>query len=380
MNRREFIKRSSMLAAPFVLPPFSVLAAEAGGSATPQAAVDRYFLQILDGFLRNAVRTGPGFAVCDFPEGTIVKSCQTPSNHGYVSVARMLPAMTEWIASKKQPTSFQIGDVPLTVEDVILQIFQNAFDPSHPNYWAEPVKDKPTQRTVESALVAIALMRLGNDFVAKLTPQQRTNVQNWLASCTIIPERANNHAWFTALNQAARLELSRTFPEFKGDEQWMLDDLGAMNALAPVGEDGWYSDHPSQPVFDYYNFWTFGNFPLFWSRIIGHRYEKWDAIFKGRVRQFLEKTPYFFAPDGSFPLFGRSLPYRWATLSPLLLGYEMKLWPHSPGLLRRIVRTHIQWWWDIGAYDERLGKLREPLTPDGTMAATDPYIDNGHPY
>ena len=75
-------------------------------------------------------------------------------------------------------------------------------------------------------------------------------MQNWLASCTIIPERTNNHAWFTALNQAARLELSRTFQEFKGDEEWMLADLKAMDALAPVGEDGWYSDHPQQPVFD----------------------------------------------------------------------------------------------------------------------------------
>jgi hypothetical protein len=380
MNRREFIRRSSFAVAPFVLPPLSVLAAEAGGSATPQAAVDKYFLQILDGFLRNAIKTGPGFAVCDFPEGTIVKSCQTPSNHGYVSVARMLPAMTEWIASKKQPATFMVGDVPISLEDVCLQIFQNAFDPAHPNYWAEPPKDKPTQRTVESALVAIAIMRLGNDFVAKLTPQQRTNVQNWLASCTIIPERANNHAWFTALNQAARLELSRTFKEFKGDEEWMLADLKAMDALAPVGEDGWYSDHPQQPVFDYYNFWTFGNFPLFWSRVIGHRYPEWDKIFNGRVKEFLQKAPYFFASNGAIPLYGRSLSYRWDVLSPMVLGYEMGLWPHSPGLLKKIVRTNLQWWWDMGAYDEKLGKIRETLTPDGSKDVTEAYIDNGHPY
>src|SRR5688572_12052317 len=380
MNRREFIKRSSFAVAPFVLPPLSVLAAEAGGSATPQAAVDKYFLQILDGFLRNAVRTGPGFAVCDYPEGTIVKSCQTPSNHGYVAVARMLPAMTEWIASKKQPATFAVDGKELSLEDVCLQVFQNAFDPAHPNYWAEPPKDKPTQRTVESALVAVAIMRMGNEFVAKLTPQERTNVQNWLASCTIIPERQNNHAWFTALNQAARLELSRTFPEFKGDEQWMLEDLKAMDALAPVGEDGWYSDHPKEPVFDYYNFWTFANFPLFWSRVIGHRYPEWDKIFRGRVQQFLKKAPYFFAANGAIPLYGRSLSYRWDVLSPMVLGYEMGLWPHSPGLLKRIVRTNLQWWWEMGAYDEKLGKLRETMTPVGSPDVTEAYIDNGHPY
>lgn len=380
MNRRTFLKLSSAAATPLVFSPFEAMADLAVASATPQAAVDQYFLHILDGFLRNAVRTAPGFAVCDFPEGTIVKSCQTPSDHGYVSVARMLPAMTEWIAAKKQPATFKAGDQTLSLEDVCLQVFQNAFDPNHPHYWAEPPKNKPTQRTVESALVAIAIMRLGNDFVARLSPQQRTNVQNWLASCTIIPERHNNHAWFTALNQAARLELSRTFPEFKGDEEWMLADLKAMDALAPIGDDGWYSDHPDQPVFDYYNFWTFGNFPLFWSRVIGHRYPEWDKIFKGRVKQFLEKAPYFFAANGAIPLYGRSLSYRWDVLSPLVLGYEMGLWPHSPGLLKKIVRTHLAWWWDMGAYDEKLGKLRETLTPEGTPDVTEMYIDNGHPY
>jgi hypothetical protein len=83
-------------------------------------------------------------------------------------------------------------------------------------------------------------------------------------------------------------------------------------------------------VFDYYNFWTFGNFPLFWSRVIGKRYPEWDAKFRGRVKQFLNKTPYFFAADGAIPLYGRSLLYRWDVLSPLVLGYEM-----GSGLTRR---------------------------------------------
>jgi hypothetical protein len=224
MRRREFLKISAAAAiGSFVRPRFSAYAA--ASDAPPHAVFDRYFLQITDGFLRNALLTGPGFAVCDFPEGTIVKSCQTPSNHGYVSVARMLPAMTEWVASKKEPSTFEIDGKPIALNDVLLQIFQNAFDPNHPNYWAEPPKDKPTQRTVESALVALALARLGDGFVAKRTAQQRRNVQKWLASCTIIPERHNNHAWFTALNQAARLELSLSWNEFRGDEAWMLDDL-----------------------------------------------------------------------------------------------------------------------------------------------------------
>lgn len=379
MKRRDFLKAAAAAASAPLLPPSF---AEAVARAQLAAADDDFhFTEILDGYLRNLERTTPAsFAVCDFPEGTTIKTCMTPTGHGYVSVARMLPAMAEYVHANRQPRSFKVRGVEMPLTDLLLQTFRHAFDPAHEQYWAEPPTNKPTQRTVESALVAIALHRLGPAFVEKLTPQERANVNKWLASCTVVPERENNHAWFTATNQACRLEFGRSFPEFKGDEAWMIEDLKAMDALAPVGDDGWYSDSPKLPLFDIYNFWTFGNFPLFWSRIIGARYEKWDTIFKSRVRQFLQKTPYFFAPDGSFPLFGRSLPYRWAILSPMLLGYEMKLWPHSPGLLRKIARTHVQWWWDIGAYDEKLGKLREPLTPDGTMAATDPYIDNGHPY
>lgn len=378
MQRREFLKLTAATAlSAAAFPQISSIAAEKGATA----AIDDHFTEILGGYLRNLERTTPdSFAVCDFPEGTVIKTCSTPSGHGYVSVARMLPPMAEYLHAGLKPNVFKVRGKEMSLTDLLLQTFRDAFDPKHEHYWAEPTGTKPTQRSVEAALVAISLHRLGPEFVGKLSAEERANVNKWLASCTIIPERDNNHAWFHALNQACRLELSRSFPEFKGDEEWMLADLKAMDALAPVGDDGWYSDSPKLPLFDLYNFWTFGNFPLFWSRIIGHRYEKWDAIFKGRVKQFLQKTPYFFAPDGSVPLFGRSLPYRWAMLSPMLLGYEMKLWPHSPGLLRKIARTHINWWWNIGAYDEKLGKLLEPLTPVGTPAATDPYIDNGHPY
>lgn len=376
MHRREFLKLTAAAMSASAFPALPAFA----GEPTPQA-LDDHFTTILAGYLQNLERTTKNsFAVCDYPDGTVIKTCTTPSGHGYVAVARMLPPMAEYFHARRKPDVFTVRGKEMSLTELLLQTFRDAFDPAHEHYWGEPTGTKPTQRSVEAALVAIALHRLGPDFLGKLTPQERSNINKWLASCTIIPERDNNHAWFHATNQAARLELGRTFPEFKGDEAWMLEDLKAMDALAPLGDDGWYSDSPKLPIFDIYNFWTFGNFPLFWSRIIGHRYEKWDVIFKNRVKQFLEKTPYFFAPDGSFPLFGRSLPYRWAILSPMLLGYEMKLWPHSPGLLRKIVRTHMQWWWEIGAYDEKLGKLREPLTPVGTMAATDPYIDNGHPY
>jgi hypothetical protein len=77
---------------------------------------------------------------------------------------------------------------------------------------------------------------------------------------------------------------------------------------------------------------------------------------------------------------GRSLIYRWAVLSPLVLGYRQGLWPHSPGLLRRIVRKQLEYHWSLGCYDEEKGKLRETFSDEGTPVTREPYVDNGHPY
>ena len=374
MNRRDFLVVSaSALAAGAALPRGIRGQVSLASSPDAQAQLAEYFRTILAGFLRNARATSADYTACDFAEGTKIKTCCTPSGKTYTSVARMLPALAEYVAAGHQEPATDL-------HAVILSIYRTAFDPAHVDYWGEPVGDRPTQRTVESSLVAIALARMGPAFVGRLSARERTNVNQWLASCTVIPERTNNHAWFTAVNQAARLKLSRTFPEFKGDEGWMIDDLKAMDVLAANGADGWYSDDPALTVYDYYNFWTFGNFPLFWSRIAGAMYPEWNARLRARGREFLQNVPYFFAADGAVPLFGRSLLYRWALLSPLLLGYEQGIWPHSPGLLRRIVRKNFDWWWRMGAYDERLGKLRETLSPGGAVDVTEAYIDNGHPY
>jgi hypothetical protein len=375
MNRRDFLLVSSGLASGAFWAPLARAQSSGALVADPTAQLRGYFDLILAGFLRHAHAASPDYTACNFPDGTVIKGCCTPSGKSYTSVARMLPALAEYAAADLP----RVAGTP-DLGEVLLSIYRTAFDPKHPDYWGEPTGNKPTQRTVESSLVAIALARMGPGFVARLTAEQRANVNRWLASCTVVPERTNNHAWFTALNQAARLKLSRTFREFKGDETWMIDDLKAMDVLAANAADGWYSDDPKLTVYDYYNFWTFGNFPLFWSRIAGDLYPEWNAKLQARGREFLQHVPYFFAADGGVPLFGRSLLYRWALLSPLILGYQQGIWPHTPGLLRRILRKNFAWWWDMGAFDEQLGKLRERLAPEGTAEVTEAYIDNGHPY
>ena len=44
------------------------------------------------------------------------------------------------------------------------------------------------------------------------------------------------------------------------------------------------------------------------------------------------------------------------------------------------MRKQLEYHWNLGCYDEERGKLRESFSRDGTPAAREPYIDNGHPY
>jgi hypothetical protein len=332
--------------------------------------LDRYWLPILDGFLGNAARTSDSFAVCDFPDGTILKNSIGKSGKTYDSVTRMMPALAAWVASGRAR--------PELIETLRL-MFRHAFDPRHPDYWLPADAHRDNQRQVESSVVAWSVWVLRDKLLPLLTARERANIHAWLASCTQVPVRRNNWAWFTAVNQAARLSLAAKWPEFSGDAAWMVEDLKSLDSLAAPG-DGWFSDSRVEPIYDYYNFWVFASHFLYWNRIAGQEHPEWSAKFARRLKLFLDKTPYFFGANGSHVLYGRSLIYRWGVLTPLVLAYEQGLWPHSPGLLRAILRRNLDFHWSIGAYDEARGKLRETYSASGSRAICDSYIDNGHPY
>lgn len=345
-------------------------------AATPLLAqfadpFENYFRPILNGYLRNARRTSPSLAVCDFRDGTLMPGALARSGKTYDSVSRMMPALAAWAAS---------GRATAGEQQALLAAFRHAFDPSHPDYWLPSPAHQQQQRQVEASIVAWSLWLAREHLLPSLTPAERANIQQWLASCTRVPVRANNWAWFTAVNHACRLALAARWPEFSGDERFMLDDLGFLDSLAAPGDDGWYTDSLKRGTFDYYNFWVFASHFLYWNRLVGARYPEWSRKFATRLKAFLRDAPLFFGANGSHILFGRSLIYRWAVATPLVLAYQQGLWPHSPALLRAIVRRNIRYQWDIGGFDHARGKLRETFTPSGSTGIKDSYIDNGHPY
>jgi hypothetical protein len=337
----------------------------------PGERVRQLFLDIVRGYLKAARQTSPTLAVVEYPGAAVTKSFLAKSGLSVTGVTRMLPALAAWAASGREPG--------LGAREALIAAFRNGCDPDSPDYWLPSPPDRQNQRQVEASIVAWSLWVARDIVLPELQPRERSNVAEWLAGCCRVPVRNNNWAWFTAVTQAVLLRLSQQHREFAGDETWMLEDLKALDAMA-AGDSGWYNDGLAGAAFDYYNSWVFASHFLYWNAICGRNYPEWQQRFSARLAQYLEIAPYFFANHGGHVLYGRSLIYRWAVLTPLVLAYQQGLWPHPPGLLRRIVERNILWQADLGAFDAAAGKLRETYTRAGSRDICEPYIDGGHPY
>lgn len=326
------------------------------------------FQEIRNGFLISARKTSPSLAVCEFPDATVTKGFLARSGLSTAAVTRMLPALAAWAKTSGDPKDL----------DIVRRIFLGACDPAGEHYWMPANAQRNDQRQVESSIVAWSLWLLRDEILTTLSGAERRNISNWLASCTRVPVRFNNWAWFTALNLAVRQDLSAKWPEFAGDEQFMLDDLKALDAMA--GADGWYNDGVRGQGYDYYNSWVFASHYLYWNQIAGKRYPRWAERFQYRLDEWLKTFPHFFATDGGHVLYGRSLIYRWAVLTPLILAYLQKSWPHPPALLKRLVRGNVERLWELGAFDSGRGKLRESISAEGTPRICETYIGGGDVY
>ena len=145
--------------------------------------------------------------------------------------------------------------------------------------------------------------------------------------------------------------------------------------------DGWYDDGPQRGTnaFDDYNTWVFAQHVLAWAVVDGDTEPARRAELLDRVRAWMRHYPYFFAADGAYCEFGRSLAYKFARLGAPLWAYKLGCWDHPVGLLRRLVGRHLRWYVDRGALRPD-GTLRQSLTASGSPEVIERYISTGATY
>lgn len=117
---------------------------------------------------------------------------------------------------------------------------------------------------------------------------------------------------------------------YKVDEKKMVDFLQKL--LKRYRGEGWYND---APAYDYYSMWAYQSYGPLWVEFFGKHfkpaqgsgldadiYQKISAQYLKNEGELIDNYPYMFARDGRMNMWGRSICYRFAAVTPLpLLEY-----------------------------------------------------------
>lgn len=228
---------------------------------------------------------------------------------------RLMAGIAPWLALPDDDTAEGLQRRQL--REWALQSYKNAVDPSSPDYllWR-----KEGQTLVDAAYVAESLIR-GYDALWK--PLDEQTKQRYITEFTqlrrIDPPYTN---W---------LLFSSTVESFLAKVGAPHDNYRISMAVRKTEEwyvgDGWYSDGQGTFAFDYYSSYVFHAMYLeTLQNMIDARQGGWGIDYKRFRQRALRRAQKhavvlerFISPEGTFPVFGRSIPYRMATMQPLAL-------------------------------------------------------------
>jgi len=294
----------------------------------------------------------------------------------YEGVTRMLWGLGSWLSYPERPAQLEWCGVAYDLEQLTYRALVNGCDPNAPGSWRHPPVHNRDQRTVESAQVAFATWQTRERIWSRMSEAERGNILGFLDQVGQRPPRwYNNWALFWVLNHAARKALNRDY------DQSIIDAVIGDYLDGVYCGDGWYDDaekYGSQ-YFDNYNTWVFAMHVMAWSQMDGTSAPARRDELLDRVRAWMQHFPYFFAANGATIEYGRSLAYKFCRLGAPLWSYKLGIWPHSTGMLKRLVGKHLRWYVDRGALRED-GTLRQTLTEAGSPEVRESYISTGAPY
>lgn len=226
---------------------------------------------------------------------------------------RLMAGIAPWLALPDDDT--EEGAMRKQLREWALQSYVHAVDPASPDYLLWRNEGQPL---VDAAYVAESFLRA---FDQLWVPLDETTKKRYIEEFTqlrrIDPPYTN---W---------LLFSATIESFLAKAGAPFDIYRINSVIRKVEEwytgDGWYADGPSF-AFDYYSSYVFH--PMYLETL--------DALIDAGVHSRLDYPKYyqralkraqkyslvlerFISPEGTFPVFGRSIPYRMATMQPLAL-------------------------------------------------------------
>ncbi len=228
---------------------------------------------------------------------------------------RLMAGIAPWLTLPDDDTAE--GKQRRQLREWALAAYKNAVDPDSPDYllWR-----KEGQTLVDAAYLAESFIR-GYD--ALWQPLDKQTKQRYIDEFTrlrrVDPPYTN---W---------LLFSSTIESFLAKIGAQQDNFRINTAIRKVEEwyvgDGWYADGQGTFAFDYYTSYVFhGMYLETLQNMIdagsggwGINYKKFRERALKRAQKFSIILERFISPEGTFPVIGRSTPYRMAAMQPLAL-------------------------------------------------------------
>ena len=226
---------------------------------------------------------------------------------------RLMAGIAPWLALPDDDTAEGLQRKQL--REWALQAYKNAVDTNNPDYLSWGIGG---QNLVDAAYIAESFLRAYDTLWMPLDNQTKQRYLTEFRKLRKIDPPYTNWLLF-----------SSTIESFMAKAKGEYDQYRVNSACRKMEEwyvgDGWYADGPSFS-FDYYSSYVFH--PMYLETLQAMidakantrlDYQKYYNRALKRCQKYAIVLERFISPDGTFPVFGRSIPYRLAAMQPLAL-------------------------------------------------------------
>jgi len=235
-------------------------------------------------------------------------------------LARLLSGMAPWL--ELGPDNSHKGRLRVRYIKLAVTGIGNATDPKSPDYMNF---SKGQQPLVDTAFLALALLRAPKQLWGNLNPAQRANVVAAFKSSRVIRPPQNNWLLFSAIIEAALWE-------FTGECDMQPIETAVDQHMAWYKGDGVYGDG-AHFHWDYYNSYVIHPMLLEVLRVCAAKQHPLGKLYDeelARAQRYAVIEERLIAPDATFPVLGRSSAYRFGAFQVLS---EMALMHKLPASL-----------------------------------------------
>ena len=289
---------------------------------------------------------------------------------------RLMAGVAPWLTLPDDATAE--GKQRKQLREWALASYKNAVDPQSPDYLCWGIGG---QNLVDAAYIAESFLRAYDTLWKPLDEVTKKRYLAEFAKLRHIDPPYTNWLLFSSTIESFMAKAGGDFDEYRVNsacrkvEEWYVGD-------------GWYADGPVF-AFDYYSSYVFH--PMYLETLqamvdakVNSRldYQKYYDRELKRCQKYSIILERFISPEGTFPAFGRSIPYRMATMQPLALMAWYQTLPSdlSNGQVRAALTKVLHRMFDQQNNFNEKGYLSIGFCGNSQKNVADWYTNNGSLY